>query len=150
MKKIMKPGRVVILTAGRRAGKKAVIVKQFDEGKKGRTFAHALVAGVERAPLRVAKRMSKTKIKRRSTLKPFAKIVNYNHILPTRFQVTGEFAQAGHELKTVVTEDKLANKDTRKKLKNEIKQIFTERYNAPDANNEKQPAVDFFFRKLRF
>ena len=123
----MKPGRVVILLAGRRAGKKAVIVKNFDEGKKGKTFAHALVAGVERAPLKVAKRMSKTKIKRRSTLKPFAKIINYNHILPTRFQVTGEFAQAGLELKSVVSEDKLANKDTRKKLKNEIKQIFTER-----------------------
>ena len=123
----MKPGRVVLLLAGRRAGKKAVIVKQFDEGKKGRTFSHALVAGVERAPLRVAKRMSKQKIKRRSTLKPFAKIVNYNHILPTRFQVTGEFAQSGHELKTVVTEDKLANKDTRKKLRSEIKQIFQDR-----------------------
>ena len=123
----MKPGRVVILLAGRRAGKKAVIVKQFDEGKKGKQFPHALVAGVERAPLRVAKRMSKNKIKRRSVLKPFAKIVNYNHILPTRFQVTGEFAQSGHELKTVVTEDKMANKDTRKKLKNEIKAIFTER-----------------------
>jgi large subunit ribosomal protein L27e len=123
----MKPGRVVILLAGRRAGKKAVIVKQFDEGKKGKAFPHALVAGVERAPLKVAKRMSKLKIKRRSTLKPFAKIVNYNHILPTRFQVTGEFAQSGHELKTVVTEDKMANKDTRKKLKNEIKAIFTER-----------------------
>jgi large subunit ribosomal protein L27e len=123
----MKPGRVVILLAGRRAGKKAVIVKQFDEGKKGKLFSHALVAGVERAPLRVTKRMSKNKIKRRSTLKPFAKIVNYNHILPTRFQVTGEFAQSGHELKTVVTEDKMANKDTRKKLKNEIKAIFTER-----------------------
>ena len=123
----MKPGRVVILLAGRRAGKKAVIVKQFDEGKKGKTFAHALVAGVERAPLKVCKRMSKLKIKRRSTLKPFAKVVNYNHLLPTRFQVTGEFAQSGHELKTVVTEDKMANKDTRKKLKNEIKAIFTER-----------------------
>jgi len=123
----MKPGRVVILLAGRRAGKKAVIVKQFDEGKKGKTFAHALVAGVERAPLKVCKRMSKLKIKRRSTLKPFAKIVNYNHLLPTRFQVTGEFAQSGHELKTVVTEDKMANKETRKKLKNEIKAIFTER-----------------------
>jgi large subunit ribosomal protein L27e len=120
----MKPGRVVILLAGRRAGKKAVIVKQFDEGKKGKTFSHALVAGVERAPLKVAKRMSKLKIKRRSNLKPFAKIVNYNHILPTRFQVTGEFAMAGHELKNVVTEDKMANAETRKKLKGEIKEIF--------------------------
>ena len=60
----MKPGRVVILLAGRRAGKKAVIVKQFDEGKKGKTFGHALVAGVERAPLRVTRRMSQKKIKR--------------------------------------------------------------------------------------
>ncbi len=86
-----------------------------------------MVAGVERAPLKVAKRMSKTKVKRRSTLKPFAKIVNYNHILPTRFQVTGEFAHSGKELKTVVTEDKMANKETRKALRNEIKQIFTDR-----------------------
>ena len=123
----MKPGRVVILLSGRRAGKKAVIVKQFDEGKKGKTFGHALVAGVERAPLRVTRRMSQKKIKRRSTLKPFAKIVNYNHILPTRFQVTGEFAQGGKELKTIVSEDRLANKETRKALKNEVKNIFTER-----------------------
>ena len=150
VKKIMKPGRVVILLAGRRAGKKAVIVKQFDDGKKGQKFAHALVAGVERTPLRVTRRMSKLRIKRRSTLKPFAKIVNYNHILPTRFQVTGEFAQAGKELKTIVSEDRLANKETRKALKNEIKTIFTERYNNPDRSNEKQPAVDFFFKKLRF
>jgi len=123
----MKPGRVVILLSGRRAGKKAVIVKQFDQGKKGKNFAHALVAGVERAPLKVTKRMTKRRVARRSTLKPFAKIVNYNHILPTRFQVTGEFAQAGHELKTIVTEDKMANKETRSKLKQEIKAIFTER-----------------------
>ena len=80
----MKAGRVVILLAGRRAGKKAVIVKQFDEGKKGKAFPHALVAGVERAPLKVAKKMSRKKMARRSTLKQFAKIVNYNHILQTR------------------------------------------------------------------
>jgi ribosomal protein L14E/L6E/L27E len=30
----MKKGRVVILLAGRQAGKKAVIVKQTDDGKK--------------------------------------------------------------------------------------------------------------------
>jgi len=30
----MKKGRVVILLAGRRAGKKAIIVKPLDEGKK--------------------------------------------------------------------------------------------------------------------
>lgn len=36
----MKPGRVVILLAGRHAGKKAIIVRQHDDGKKVRTFAH--------------------------------------------------------------------------------------------------------------
>jgi hypothetical protein len=30
----MKPGRIVILLAGRHAGKKAIIVKQHDDGKK--------------------------------------------------------------------------------------------------------------------
>jgi large subunit ribosomal protein L27e len=123
----MKAGRIVILLAGRRAGKKAVIVKQFDDGKKDKKFSHALVAGVERTPLKVHKKMSKKKISRRSTLKPFVKIVNYNHILPTRFMVTGEFVKEGNELKTVITEEKLANKESRKKLKNEVKAIFTER-----------------------
>lgn len=32
----MKQGRVVILLAGRHAGKKAIIVRQYDEGKKVR------------------------------------------------------------------------------------------------------------------
>ena len=58
MGKIMKAGRVVILTAGRHAGKKAIIVKQHDEHRKGKKFAHALVAGIEKSPLRVTKRMS--------------------------------------------------------------------------------------------
>ena len=146
----MKPGRVVILLAGRRAGKKAVIVKQFDDGKKGKAFSHALVAGVERAPLKVCKRMYKRRISRRTQIKPFAKIVNYNHMLPTRFQVTGEFAQSGQELKAVVTEDKMQNPEGRKKLRQEIKDIFQQRFNNPDKDNEKQPAVDFFFKKLRF
>lgn len=62
----MKSGRVVILLAGRRAGKKAVIVKTFDDGKKGKAFPHALVAGIEKAPMKVTKKMSKAKIQKRS------------------------------------------------------------------------------------
>lgn len=124
----MKPGRVCILLAGRRAGKKAVIVKNFDDGKKGgKPYPHALVAGVERAPLKVHKKMSEKKIARRSKVKPFVKLVNYNHLLPTRFKVTGEFASKGQELKQIVTEDKLGNPETRKALKQTVKEIFNER-----------------------
>lgn len=124
----MKAGRVVILLAGRRAGKKAVIVKPFEEGKKGgQMFSRALVAGVERAPLRVTRRMSANQLKRRSNPKPFVKVVNFNHILPTRFQVTGEFAQGAKELKSLVTEDRLASAESRKTLKKEVRGIFRER-----------------------
>jgi large subunit ribosomal protein L27e len=146
----MKTGRVVILLAGRRAGKKAIIVKSFDDGKKGKAFSHALVAGVERSPLKVTKRMSDKKVKRRSKVTPFVKIVNYNHLLPTRFTVTGEFVKDGQELKSLVTEEKLANKATRKDLKRQVRAVFNERYLRPDSNNDKQGAVDFFFKKLRF
>jgi len=146
----MKPGRIVVLLAGRRAGKKAVIVKNFDEGKKTKKFGHALVAGVEKAPLKVSKKMSKKKLARRSKSKPFVKFVNYNHILPTRFMVAGEFSSAGQELKSIVTEEKMATKETRAAVKKEVKKIFNERYNKPDSSNEKQGAVDFFFKKLRF
>ena len=41
----MKQGRVVILLAGRHAGKKAVVVKQYDDGKKV-TILHSLIVVV--------------------------------------------------------------------------------------------------------
>jgi KOW motif len=49
----IKPGKVVIVLAGRYAGRKAVVVKAFDEGTNEHKFPHALVAGIERYPLRV-------------------------------------------------------------------------------------------------
>ena len=117
-----------VMLAGRRAGKKAVIVKSFEDGKKGgKLYPHALVVGVERCPMKVHKKMSEKKLKRRSKVKPFVKIVNYNHLLPTRFKVTGEFASGGKELKQIVTEDRLEKADNRKKLVQELKGIFNER-----------------------
>jgi large subunit ribosomal protein L27e len=146
----MKAGRVVIMLAGRRAGKKAVIIKPYDEGSKkgGKNFPHALVAGVEREPLKVHKRMKKDKIVKRSRVKPFVKYVNYNHLIPTRFQVGGEFGS--EELKKSVNETSMANAASRKAVKEELKKVFTERYNNPEPESEKQPNVDFFFKKLRF
>ncbi len=67
MGKFLKPGRVVILLNGRFAGKKAVCVKTFDDGSKARTFGHCLVAGVQKAPLKVTKAMSKKKLEKRYT-----------------------------------------------------------------------------------
>jgi large subunit ribosomal protein L27e len=55
-----------------------------DEGSKERGYGHAIVAGVERYPLKITKNMGKKRIAKRSKVKPFIKIVNYNHMMPTR------------------------------------------------------------------
>ncbi len=103
MVKIMKGQKVVIVLAGRYAGRKAVIIKvQFsshfiqsmpvyfvflqshDEGSTERGYGHALVAGIARYPRTVTKRMGKKKQARRNKIKPFVKVVNYNHLMATR------------------------------------------------------------------
>ena len=118
----MKKGRVVILLAGRRAGKKAIIIKQVDEGKKNRKFGHALVAGVERAPRKVTRRMSDKKIKRASRVKPFVKYVNYTHLLATRFTVKEDF-----DFKNIVTEEALEAPEERKAMLKALKGKLEER-----------------------
>lgn len=141
----MKKGRVVILLAGRRAGKKAVVVKQIDDGKKGRKFGHALVAGVETAPRSVSKKMTQKKIERRSRIKPFVKYVNYTHLLATRFVVKDEF-----DFKGVVTEEALEDPAQRKAMIKAVKAKFEQRYSNPEGPGERQATADFLFSKLRF
>ena len=74
MGKIMKAGKVVLLLGGRYAGRKAVIVKPSDEGTSDKPFSHALVAGIDRYPRKVTKKMSKKKVASRSKVKPFLKV----------------------------------------------------------------------------
>ena len=79
-----------------------MIVKSCEEGTKERKYPHALVAGIERYPRKVTKRMSKKKIQKKTNIKPFVKYVNLNHIIPTRYTVTGEL-----DFKTIVTDEKM-------------------------------------------
>lgn len=145
MGKIMKKGRVVILTAGRRSGKKAIIIKSIDEGKKGRKFGHALVAGIERSPKKVTKRMSQKKIDRKTRVKPFVKYVNYTHLLATRFTVKEDF-----DYTKTVTEEALENPEERKAMLKSLKSKLEDRYRNPEGAGERQSAADFIFKRLRF
>ena len=140
----MKKGRVVIVTAGRHSGKKAVIVKPNDEGRKEKKFAHALIVGIERAPHRVLRSMGKKKIERKMRLKPFVKFVNYNHLMPTRFLMKEDM-----EFKNIVTDEKMASAETRKEMKTDLKAMLQDRYAKPETG-EKQAITDFLFSKLRF
>lgn len=49
----MQPGKVVILLSGRYAGKKAVIVKNYDDGTSSKPYGHALVCGLSKEPRKV-------------------------------------------------------------------------------------------------
>ena len=140
-KGFLKPGKIVIVVSGRYAGKKAIVVKTFDEGTTERKFAHALVAGIERGPLAVSKSMSKKKILKRSRIKPFLKHINYNHIMPTRYTANDI------DLRTHVTQANLKKADTKKTAAFETKKLFEGRYLNRVKNS---PGVQYFFHKLRF
>ena len=75
---------MVLVLNGRYAGKKGVIVKTFDEGTDSRKYGHCIVAGIAKTPLKVKKGMPAKKVEKRSRIKPFLKVYNFNHLMPTR------------------------------------------------------------------
>merc|ERR1712001_573723 len=136
MGKIMKQGKVVLVLAGRYAGRKAIIVKPIVDGTTDKHFGHALVAGIDRYPRMVTKRMSKKKDKQRSKVKPFLKVVNYNHMMPTRYSV--DIALDKASLNKEVLKDPMK----KKKARHLVRTKFEERY--------KEGKNKWFFSKLRF
>jgi large subunit ribosomal protein L27e len=148
MVKFMKPGRVVLLLQGRHAGKKAVILSAHDSGSKAadkatgltpnglrpRAYPHAIVAGLERAPLRITKAMGAKRVAKRSKCKVFVKPVNYTHLMPTRYNLDVD-------LKAASVDGALAPA-AKKSTKKVVKQVLEERY-ATGKNK-------WFFAKLRF
>ncbi|KAI4243993.1 MAG: hypothetical protein L6R40_003204 [Gallowayella cf. fulva] len=120
--KFLKVGRVAIITRGRYAGKKVVIIQPLDSGSKSHSFPHALVAGIERYPSGVTRRMSKARQAKRSKVKPFIKIINYNHIMPTRYTLELE------GLKNVITNDTFKEPSQREEAKKTVKKSLEERY----------------------
>lgn len=141
----MKKGRVVILLAGRRSGKKAIIIKAIEDGRKNRKFSHALVAGIEKSPAKVTKRMSDKKIARKTRVKPFVKFVNVTHLLATRFTVKEDF-----DFQKIVTEEACEAPEERKAMIKALKAKLEERVRNPEGAGERQQAADFIFKRLRF
>merc|ERR550525_2359610 len=113
MVKVYKPGKVAVVLSGRQAGKKVVIIKQYDDGTKERPYPHAIVAGIEKYPLKVTKSMGAKRVARRSRVKPFIKAINYTHLMPTRYAL---------DLET------FKEPSQREDSKKAIKKILEERY----------------------
>lgn len=99
-----------------------VIIQPYDAGSKSHPFSYTLVAGIERYPLKVTRRMGQKKIEKRSRIKPFIKVVNYNHLMPTRYTLELE------GLKGVVTQDTFKEVSQREDAKKTIKKALEDRY----------------------
>ena len=138
----LKQGKVVIVLAGRYAGKKAIVVAAKAATKK-RPYAHALIAGLIRSPRAVSKTMSKTTIMRKSSIKVFVKNINAAHIMPTRYSATDI------KLNDIVVPQKVENAGAgRDKIVARVRRTFSAKYIARGAKHS--TGVQYFFQKLRF
>ena len=111
-------------------------MKPHDEGTTSHPFPHAIVAGIERAPLKVTKKMDAKKVTKRTKVKPFVKLVNYNHLMPTRYSLDVE------SFKSAVTSEALEEPSQREEAKKVVKKAFEEKHQA--GKNK------WFFQKLHF
>ncbi|KAI6203206.1 60S ribosomal protein L27 [Aphelenchoides besseyi] len=136
MGKIMKQGRVVIMLGGRFAGRKAIVVKPYDDGSNERPYGHALIAGIDKYPRKVTKTMGKKTVARRSTIRPFIRVASYAHLLPTRCVFDLDFD------KSIVNKESLKNPAKKRKARTVTKKEFESRY--------KSGKNKWLFTKLRF
>merc|ERR1719263_1512016 len=128
------------------AGKKAIIVKAYEDGHDKRKFSHVLVAGIKRNPRKVTKSMSKKKVNKRSKIIPFVKHINYQHVMPTRYSV-----DLSDGLKKVLDGSVMADPSQRANARKAIATQFKARYlNQQEGKSDKaRTGVDYFFTKLR-
>jgi large subunit ribosomal protein L27e len=80
--------------------------------------------------------MGKKRTEKRSKVKPFIKVVNYNHIMPTRYTLELE------NLKGIVSQETFKEVEQRKEAKKGVKKALEERYTS--GKNK------WFFTPLRF
>uniref|UniRef100_A0A803PY31 60S ribosomal protein L27 n=1 Tax=Cannabis sativa TaxID=3483 RepID=A0A803PY31_CANSA len=69
MVKFLKQNKAVIVLQGRYAGRKGVIVRNFDDGTRDRPYGHCLVAGINKYPSKVIRKDSAKKTAKKSRSK---------------------------------------------------------------------------------
>jgi large subunit ribosomal protein L27e len=80
--------------------------------------------------------MGKKRVEKRSKVKPFIKMINYNHLMPTRYTLELE------GLKGVISHDTFKEVSQREDAKKNVKKALEERYQS--GKNR------WFFTPLRF
>ncbi|KAM1688579.1 hypothetical protein FF2_035834 [Malus domestica] len=135
MVSFLKQNQAVLLLQGRYAGRKAVILKNLDKGTRDRPYGHFLVAGIAKYPSKVIRKDSAKKTAKKSRVKAFIKLVNHQHVMPTRYNLDVD-------LKEVATVDSLQTRDKKVAAAKEVKARLEERF--------KSGKNRWFFTKFRF
>ncbi|CAO2045479.1 unnamed protein product [Urochloa humidicola] len=136
MVNFLKPGKAVILLQGRFAGRKAVIVRVFEEGTRDRPYGHCLVAGLAKYPKKVIRKDSAKKTAKKSRVKCFIKQVNFTHLVPTRYTLDVDLKDVA------AVPDALSGRDKKVDACKTAKYRLEERF--------KTGKNRWFFTKLRF
>ncbi|KAE8793216.1 60S ribosomal protein L27-3 [Hordeum vulgare] len=116
MVKFLKPGNAVIVLHSRYAGKKAVIMRVFEEGTHDRPYGYCLVASLAKYPKKVIRKDSTKKMAKKSRVKVFLKLVNYTLDVDLKEVVS-------HAPDSLTTKDKklIAAKSAKAKLEERFK-----------------------------
>ncbi|KAE8768992.1 60S ribosomal protein L27-3 [Hordeum vulgare] len=103
MVKFLKPGKAVIPLQGKYAGKKAMIVRVFEEGIRDRPYGHCLVAGLAKYPKKgryAGKKAVIVRVFEEGTRDypygqclVFLKLVNFTHLMPTHYTLGVNFKE---------------------------------------------------------
>ena len=137
MAKFYKAGRIVVVTNGKYAGKKGIIIRSNFEQTKTKKYPHCLVLGLSKAPRRVTKKYLKRLEDRTKNLTEkianktadaeslqklkrfgvFLKSYNMNHILATRYKASDNYGIENHmtKIENIETELKETNSKLNKK-----------------------------------
>merc|ERR1711957_218827 len=123
MVKFLKDGKIVVLLHGR-----------------------FVVVGVAKTPLPITRAMCKPTpkmkklVKKRSTIKPFVKMVNFTHVMPTRYSVESSMSKA---LKAALSADTFSEVAVKKKFLKQAQSVFEAKY-------QEHEGQKWLFEKLRF
>jgi len=168
MGKFLKQGKVVVVTQGRFAGRKAVILRSFDDGTKKKKFGQVLVAGIDGGPRKITRAMSQKMRAKRAKMRPFVKMLNFSHIMPTRYQVDFELkkveipklekegddgeVRVGDIEPIDLNEEAVADVAKRKYIKKAVKKVFEKAFFEQDKrkNSKAEDGVKYFYQKLKF
>jgi large subunit ribosomal protein L27e len=126
---VFKTNMIVIMTAGRHAGMKAVVVKKIDENT-------LLVSGVARCPTESEDYLPSWQKRKNEKLLTFVKKVNVRHVLATRYKADIGLTEVE------LTEDIISNPEAKMKCNESANKILREALNANKAK--------WLFTPLRF